>query len=392
MALPFEREIRILIIDDNNAPFILPMIRCFSGYPDIKLDVLVFSREKPLFYRYSRYLRQVYHEPSADLKNFERALKEIIIGSNIDLVIPTRERIWQVMAEHAGWLEKMVRLHPFPDASMISMLTNKLELNQWLERNGFPCSRVLPVTRNILEDLDPATLKYPVLLKPLAGAGGIGIRKVDGPGELKVALHNGKQYQKGFMIQQYIRGREIDISLFAVEGKILFYTIQRGLGSDRLSFPKSIQFVHDDRLLELTGKIISQLGYTGIAHLDFIYDPEKSSYILIDFNPRYWNSILGSMIAGINFPVLVTRYILDLPLGDPGYNGSYFYYGTSAIRLYFKNLVRKTDHPVSLKYSQLRFIFRDPLPELMFLVHAAFRSSASGTEEVDMADGILPAP
>ncbi len=58
----FKKEINILIIDDNNAPFILSLIRSFSGYKNLNLDVLVFSNEKPHLFRYSRYIRHLYYK------------------------------------------------------------------------------------------------------------------------------------------------------------------------------------------------------------------------------------------------------------------------------------------------------------------------------------------
>lgn len=50
----FSEVTNILIVDENNAPFILPLIRSFSGYRNIQLDVVVFSNEKPDPFRYSR--------------------------------------------------------------------------------------------------------------------------------------------------------------------------------------------------------------------------------------------------------------------------------------------------------------------------------------------------
>ena len=75
----FKDAVTVLIIDDDSG-FILSVVRSFSGYPNIKADVLVTSTKKPGYFRNSRYIRKIYRELLTE-ENFERTVKEVIAKS-----------------------------------------------------------------------------------------------------------------------------------------------------------------------------------------------------------------------------------------------------------------------------------------------------------------------
>ena len=372
----FSRELNILIIDDNNAPFILPLIRSFSGYKNIHLDVLVFSNEKPHLFSFSKYLRHVYYIEGDISENFEKGVRDTIVQSNAHLLIPTREWISQLVSKHHNWLDDLVIIHPVSDVETIDLTLDKWKLNQWLKSNRFPFSVSYRVTQNALHKLDTERLQFPVLCKPRVGAGGIGITLMKDSDELEEAFSLDTMHFNGYIIQEFIQGYDIDVSFFAIEGKILFHTIQRGIMGSSFEFPKGIQFIKNNELFDLVTAMIAKLKYTGIAHLDFRFDTAKREYILVDFNARYWSSLQGSRLMGVNFPVLVTAYTLGISVVYPEYTEGYFFYGTTALKRILKNLVSKTTIPVRLSHSQIPSIIRDPLPEFIYLVKRLFRSKS----------------
>ena len=74
-------------------------------------------------------------------------------------------------------------------------------------------------------------MEYPVLLKPTSGTDGQGIRRFDTPSDLRTffkgqdeALLNGK-----YLVQSFIPGSDLGLSVLCQDGKILAFTIQRGL-------------------------------------------------------------------------------------------------------------------------------------------------------------------
>ncbi len=364
----FTEKINILIVDDNNAPFILPLIRSFSGQKNIHLYALVFSEKKPNLFRYSRYLREVYSIRGTIQDHFESGVKETIVRCQAHLVIPTREWISQLFAKNASWLNGMVKVHPISGESTIETTMDKIKLNQWLIDHGFPHSWALPINQGGLNDIDVAEIPFPVLVKPLTGAGGIGIKLVNDARMLSDLLAQEKKYQKDYFFQELIQGYDIDVSLFSVQGNILCHTIQKGILVGSFTFPRGIEFIRNNALLELTEKIIGQLSYTGIAHLDFRFDAKTGEYILVDFNARYWNSMQGSRLMGVNFPLLITAYTLEIQMKFPEYSTGYFYYGTAGIKKILKNVVSGNRVPIKLKNTQIPAIARDPFPELLYLI------------------------
>src|SRR2546428_697479 len=48
------------------------------------------------------------------------------------------------------------------------------------------------------------------------------------------------------------------------------------------------------------------LKWSGIVNIDFIYDENDKQAKILEVNPRYWQSLLGSLFAGVNFPYLVS--------------------------------------------------------------------------------------
>ncbi len=365
MPLPFTNDFglrtsRILVIDDNS-PFVLPLLRSFSGYKNIHLDVLVSSSERALHFRYSRFLGKIDQVDTLDEENVVSVLRDKVARFRSDLIIPTREWLSVLLFNHREELGEFVKLHPLPASSTIGITGNKWKLNQWLNTNGFPSALSS-------ETLEGWSGGFPLLYKPVFGIGGKGIRLVDSMEELHGLLKNDNTPEEGFILQEYIEGFDIDVSFLAIEGKILYHTIQQGLISEMMVYSKGIEFVKNEDLLELVTDMVSKLNYTGIAHLDFRYSNSNKQYILIDFNSRYWSSVQGSRAMGINFPYLAVAWTLSQEAQVLDYRTGPYYFSTRAVKTKIRNLFSGSKYPIKLKDTQLSYIYKDPLPEIMFLM------------------------
>ena len=354
------RVIRILIVDDNS-PFVLPLLRSFSGLANFRVDVLLSSDRKPNHFRYSRYLDRLERTGRLTDENVVPVIHRTVSKFKSELLIPTREWLSVLFYHHKPELERMVGLHPLPEASVLEITGNKWNLNEWLKENGFPFA----VNSKTGKGWEGA---YPVLLKPVFGIGGKGIKVINHPEELEQVTGNPDASGEDYFLQELINGQDIDVSFFAVDGKMIYHTIQKGLISGRMVYSKGIEFVRNGELLNLVSQIVAALNYTGIAHLDFRYSPEKKAYFLVDFNARYWSSVQGSRAMGVNFPLLVTAWTLSKEMEPVDYRTGHYYFSTTAVKTIFRNLFAAKRYPVKLKETQLHYICNDPLPELMFLL------------------------
>lgn len=357
-------SVRILLIDDNS-PFVLPLIRSFSGYKNIRIDLLLLSSGSAQHFKYSRYLGKVIKVQKLDDGNMEAIIKDAVLQLNTDILLPTREWISLLLFKHRNVLETFVSLHPLPDSASLHITGDKWNLNQWLKKQGFPHARCSKV-------LDSWSGNYPALIKPVFGIGGKGIRKVENPRDLNKLLKTERFSDKDYMIQEFIEGFDIDVSFLANKGRILYHTIQKSLISRGMTYSKGIEFVLNEELLTLVSNMINKLNYTGIAHLDFRFSSHTNEYILIDFNSRYWSSVQGSRAMGINFPLLVLEWMQSGKVKQLSYRTGSYYFSTTAFKIIIGKLFGRSEYQVKLKDTQLKYIFMDPLPEFMFLMHRVF--------------------
>jgi predicted ATP-grasp superfamily ATP-dependent carboligase len=354
-------KVNILIID-NNSPFVLPLLRSYSGYSNLKIDLLLCSERKPENFIFSRYLRNVYKVDTLNAENFHEVLVPIIKRAETDFVVPTREWISSLLYENRAQLEQLVRIHPVPGRLTLEITGNKRNLNQWLKENGFPYA--------LVQNMNDVWLGgFPVLIKPVFGIGGAGIRVIHHADALKSAMENDGINNEIHILQGYLEGYDIDFSLFAVDGKILAHTIQRGFISDQMTYSKGIEFINNEEFYSLVEAIIRKLNYTGIAHLDFRFNEKKNQYVLIDFNSRYWSSVLGSKAMGVNFPYLTLAYSMGEEVIPSQYRTGHYYFTTAALRTILKNIFSRNRQPIKLSDTQLHYIILDPKPEFIFLVN-----------------------
>ena len=75
--------------------------------------------------------------------------------------------------------------------------------------------------------------------------------------------------------------------------------------------------VVDERLSGYAAAVIHELGWTGVAMVEFKKDDD---YLLMEVNPRFWGSMPLATRAGVNFPHLLCRLAMGEKIGDvPAY-------------------------------------------------------------------------
>jgi len=353
------RDINILIFDDNS-PFVLPLIRSFAGYSNIKLDVVLCTNAPTGVFRHSRYLRKIrkINCPRTEITADE--ILKVVNELDTDMIIPTKEWISRLLYNLRKALEPFVRIHPIPEPEILKIIEDKWELNRWLRDQGFPYSG----TAGSSDDWKGG---FPAVLKPRIGTGGEGIVVVKEKSELEPALERVRRTGHKYFIQEYIEGHDIDISFFALDGKIVYHTIQKAIITGSMQYSRGIEFIYNQEFFDLAKQIVRKLDYSGIGHLDFRYDIRKQAYVLIDFNARYWSTIGGSGAMGINFPYRVACYTMQGILYPDRYRCGHYYLSLTALRVFWKNLVKGSKIPIRLKDTDLISILKDPKPELSIL-------------------------
>lgn len=71
-------------------------------------------------------------------------------------------------------------------------------------------------------------------------------------------------------------------------------------------------------LEELATRLLSGVAYSGLAEVEFMFDPRRQRFELLEVNPRLWGWHTIAAQAGVNLPYLAYAQALGLPLpADP---------------------------------------------------------------------------
>src|SRR5690606_35505009 len=216
----------------------------------------------------------------------------------------------------------IVQVVPSPSPDAIAMVNDKWLFAQRLKGAGIPTPRTELFDRS--ETLDVFDPELPVLMKPRRGSGGLGIVLFDRASEVRHQADRFLGEGDPYIVQEFINGHDIDRSVLCSGGRVLAGTVQEGVSVKKDFAPSGSLHFHCDRNVELlVDRTIAELGWNGIAHLDLRYGTDGSLNV-IELNPRYWSTMLGSLCAGVNFPLIAVRAALGLEQNAIGMRECYY--------------------------------------------------------------------
>ncbi len=346
----------ILLFGTDNV-IALSVIRAIgTALPHTSIYTLSTESDEIQISNYSKFVSR--HHSLKSLKG-EELLREVILqikNTGAEILLPIDEDSVRFVSIHFNKIKNYVKLPPLSSADLLESVINKDKLADLLLKKGYQTPETYPV-----KDLDPISLPkdfFPCLLKPIRGSGGRGFKRIDDLSTFENLLLNNKY--ENFIIQKLIHGRDIDCSLLAVDGEIKAHTIQRGLAQDGYSFSKALRFKKNKRLFHHVEQFIRDIGYSGIAHLDYIFDNRDGMPKLIDFNARYWSTLEGSKVAGIDFTLLNCLEAMNVPYSKPGFKCCNYLLGRSVFSRFKKPFNRQIP-----TFTDLKSRISDPLPELL---------------------------
>jgi predicted ATP-grasp superfamily ATP-dependent carboligase len=252
-----------------------------------------------------------------------------------------------------------------PDSLLtFDTVNNKGLLGAHMERYGIPAPK-----SKLLGDQDDLKLminelEFPLLTKPpLDTGGGDGIVKYDNRRLLEDHYKNQK-LQFPVVLEQYIEGFDTGCNVLCREGKILAYTIQQGILYERKPFSPQIglKMVHQEEVLEIATRLMASLKWTGLANIDLIYDIRHKQCLVLEINPRYWLTLEGSLIAGVNFPWLYCQTVVGASFAVPEYKEAKFFNLKGLVVSVKKDLKNLFSGELLWIQSPLKFALQDPLP------------------------------
>lgn len=281
------------------------VVRCLQaagGY-----DVHVVTAESRATLRYSRYCT-VHRHTLATADDVLAAVQEVATSTGAEplVAVPVEEELIRLAGEVDWAVAPHVIVASGPSPALCRTIDDKWECQQLLE------SAELPVIDTAAADDDRARVlarasAWPdgALVKPRIGAGGRGIVRCRTVEELDEALEARSEQLDRYIVQEFISGEHVGCNLMAADGEVVLATSQAGWLDgvpDGFTTPVGLDVAAERDVLELAQAFAKATQWDGVANIDLRRQHGDGRLFVVEINPRYWQTLLGSLAAGVNFP------------------------------------------------------------------------------------------
>lgn len=168
---------------------------------------------------------------------------------------------------------------------------------------------------------------FPLVVKPSRGGSSLGVRFAADAAEVPQALVSAFSYDDRVLLERFVEGRELAVSVLGEEALPIVEAIPAGgdrydfearyeIGRTRFACPAQLAEDETRAVTETALAAYRALGCTGFARIDLILDAEGPWVLEANAIPGLTDTSLlpqAAEAAGLSFEQLVTR-ILDLAL------------------------------------------------------------------------------
>ncbi|MCP4905427.1 MAG: ATP-grasp domain-containing protein [bacterium] len=312
---------RVLLLSEQEARTLL-FCAASGGH-----EVFVAGRgERNRSLRHHRMCREfVALENDLEFENASEDLAEEIATAarkfDVDVIVPTSYDCVRIASRFRARLEKEAALIPTADLETIAMLDDKHRFHQFCLEHDISHPRSVLMTRaeGAADLVAKAGVPYPVMVKPVLGAGGSGLAVVEDAAALERHLESLTGERVGdlpALAQEYFDGTDIDFNGFAREGRVVVSSVMRtsfyaGDGLEEGDKVDLTDFVHHEGIDELGRRIVASSGYSGPLNIDMRIRDSDGRIELIEVNPRWWARTVCSLIEGVNYVDAAIRSTLE---------------------------------------------------------------------------------
>jgi len=229
------------------------------------------------------------------------------------------DAVYVIAPETGGVLSELVRfveqqgvplLNSCPEA--IRAVSDKVGLYKMLKSKGLRTPKTVEVS--VAQYRDAGFMDcfgFPVVFKPVDGVGCSGLSLVDEPSQVVGAVGRvvNELGSEMFMVQEYLVGEHVSVSLLCTESKSVAVSLNRQnvvlLGPDGVScyMGGSVPFYSEkmSEVFKVAGAVVGCFsGLRGYVGVDLVLT--DAGPVVVDVNPRLTTSFVGlSRVTGFNF-------------------------------------------------------------------------------------------
>jgi len=159
----------------------------------------------------------------------------------------------------------------------------------------------------IVKDTDEAKaaavkIGYPVVVKPVTGFGGVGIRTAENSKEIERAFFEASSFNKDLLVQKFINGTHASASFLVTHKDVKVLTINEQLLGLRFLFQQEpfgycgnivpLHFANSilEKCKRIIKKIASHFSLKGSNGIDLVISEEGTPYV-VEVNPRFQGTL-----------------------------------------------------------------------------------------------------
>ena len=264
---------------------------------------------------YSKYCSRkiIYPSPITTPKRFIDTLIKYFSEENYDILLPLTDPTILCILKRIEDISSHVKI-PINDYSTQMKTLDKAQTLKIASKINVP----IPKTY-FIEDINEineisAQLKYPVIIKPRQSAYWK-LSKIETGATIYItsksdliSKYNELHQKIPFpLIQELIQGQELGVYILIHEGELkAIFGLKRirsfrPLGGASV-LRESIQL--DSKIKEYAVKLLKEIGWEGIAMVEFKIDSRDDVPKLMEINGRFWGSLHSAITCGVDFPSL----------------------------------------------------------------------------------------
>lgn len=262
----------------------------------------------------------IYPSPDRDPEGFLDKLEEVIRKYSVpgqEYVLMPFHKETYVIARNRARFEPLIKF-AIPTSEQILQVDDKGSLARLCQERGLPIPETI-VADSADEFRERAhSFTYPAFVKVRRSAAAVGVKQVPSAPEAVAAAD---EFAKRFhlsdneypLLQAAVPGDDFCTTFLFDHGQprasmtyhnLRTYPVKSGTGVLR-------ETVHA-RAMEATGaKLLSSLGWHGVAEIDYRWDGKEAEPLLIEVNPRFWGGLPQSVESGWDYPYLLYRLAVD---------------------------------------------------------------------------------
>jgi predicted ATP-grasp superfamily ATP-dependent carboligase len=295
-------------------------------------NVFVTSASSESISSKSKFCKKTYKtpDPLTDGECYFHAIAEIVSNEKIDVIFPMTEQSVYILNKSKERLGDKVIL-ACASSDKMEAVSNKFSLFQLAEKLGVDIPQTMYVTDvdDFLRKAESITV-FPVVVKPAfskiqEGSTIVttGVMYAANPVELSCLYRTNPALRHPSMIQEMIVGEGTGLfTLFDKDRHRVLFSHRRllekppsgGVSVLSESVPLDYEMVHASE------KLLTAVGWTGIAMVEFKRDVRDGRAKLMEINGRFWGSLQLAVACNVDFPCLLLDFLkgekTDTPIGS----------------------------------------------------------------------------